>query len=295
MPGTWVKIGDVKIPGDIEGGVEIDELVDAAPVFDGSEEFAIRQAGVTLGATLTDTVASPAQAALGAGHDRFRQFTDCYQGFGAGVAALTADQVDIGATHCQSFLSGTGAQVTQVESSELMPGVFSLETGTTTGGRCAAVLKNFLYLYHQAETIRAASRLRIPTLSTSGEQFEMRTGFVNGFAGAPTDGLFFRAQHGDSNFEAVTMDDTSNVTVLDTGVPIDTAYHSFVVEQIGALVVFYIDDVPVGSSITNLPDDNTFLQAGAGIFKAAGTTSRKLYVDALMRDVPFGRDMLRWH
>jgi hypothetical protein len=145
----------------------------------------------------------------------------------------------------------------------------------------------YIFSYQQTDVFDMQAAAKLVNLSDATNQFEVRIGFCNVFNAAPADGLYFRAQHGDTNWEAVNMDDTSNVTIADTGVAIDTNWHAFSIEHDGTTCRYYIDDVLKATQATNRPDNATNLTPGAGIFKAASTTSRSLRVDAINFDTPY--------
>jgi len=255
----------------------------------GAELVPASQSSAGVAFTTDQLATNPGDFFLGLDRTRWRDFED----FESFSTTITATGVLVAAGNRWGVeLSGTGAQVVQAHASDFLPGIASVETGTLAAGRCA--VKPFSIVswnYQQTEKGWFACRGKIVTLSDATNQFEVRLGLISSFAAAPTDGLFFRATHantvgGTGHWEAVNMDDTSNITAADTGVAIDTNYHEFAIYHDGATAHYYIDGAEVATQSTNRPDNATGLIPGAGIFKGASTTSRQFRVDFIEADIP---------
>lgn len=215
---------------------------------------------------------------------RYRLF-DHFEAAGTQAASLG----QIGGSAGFALLSGTAATVTQDGlTAGGAKGVATCSTGTTTTGYCAAAFLHEPNIFTAASTdIVVGARVRVTTLSTVGEQHEVRAGLCNTFnATAPTNGLYFRLQHGDTNWECVnaraaaeTVTDSGVAAVAGTWVNLKVHYAA------GGNATFYIDGTLVATQSANKPTDATGLYALAGIAKAAGSTARLLGIDLLNLDV----------
>jgi hypothetical protein len=191
---------------------------------------------------------------------------------------------NIGGSAAYAVLSGTGAGTSQNGLTTNARGSCACSTGTTTTGYCAAsFLNSYLVFTAATSDIWFGARVQIPILSTSGEQFAVRVGIFPTFAsGAPTEGLYFRVNHGDTVWHAVSVratvesDTASSVTVT-----AGQWYNLRIRYAPNGNWTFYIDGVSVASGSTNKPTDATAVFANAGIAKAAGTTARFVYIDAM--------------
>jgi hypothetical protein len=195
--------------------------------------------------------------------------------------ATTADATHIPGTLATTALSGTSAQVTNGVATTFTP-CLQVSTGTTTTGRCAAFMQSYPILFVNTSAYRFASRTMITTVSTAGQQHEIRFGLINSWTAAPADGFYFRAQHGDTNWEAVSIRSaaTSGSTVTDTGIAQSTSWVVLDIEYNGTVCIFRIDGTQVASHTTHIPASAVHtLQPGLGIFKAAGTTARNTRSD----------------
>jgi hypothetical protein len=210
----------------------------------------------------------------GADRLRFRGGEDFY-----GFATVTTNDTMLVGTKWETGLSGTGAQVAPIEAVEIfismnVHGAAELGTGTTTTGHTTIRLGAGAFVWNPSHTFRYGGCFRIPTLSDSTDQFEVQFGLV-------------RVETGVTQTVAVQ---SSTATAVDTGVAIDTNYHVFTIEYLGDGVAhYYIDGVSVAIITTNLPANAQLLKLVAGIFKAAGTTSRSIRVDAISWDLPARR------
>lgn len=213
----------------------------------------------------------------------FDDFTELSEG-----SNITTNNVAVTSKYA-SVLGGTAATILQGAASEFLPGILSLATGTTTTGYCGVRLQNALAAFINTQPMRFGSRLRQINLSDATHQYEVRTGMVDVYNNAAvTNGMFFRAQHGDTNWEAVTVSG-GTATVVNTGVPFTTSgYKVFEIYYDGATSVnFYIDGILVATSITNIQALFTTSYFVTAIYKAASTTSRNIYLDAQFVETGF--------
>jgi hypothetical protein len=198
----------------------------------------------------------------------------------AGTQTTTLGQ--IGGSAAYALLSGTGAGTSQVGLNTAANGVLACSTGTTTTGYCAeCFLHNPIVFTATTSDLWAGGRLQVPTLSTSGEQFEVRVGFMDTFTGsAPANGIYLRIQHGDANWEAVSVR-AATETVTDAGVAaVAGSWLNWRIRYApNGNWTFYIAGTSVASGSTNKPTDGTGLFLTGGIAKAAGTTARFAYFD----------------
>lgn len=252
------------------GGGAVSDLADqpaaVTPLDPVNDDVTVLQSGAVSLASL-DSV-RPTAAELHLKEDGNYEAFDDWLNF---QTTNSTDGTGIDGTLGYVYLSGTGAQAAQGASVSFQPGVMQVETGSTSTGRCAVVANAALFVWNSGREVRIAGRMQIPVVSTAGQQHETRFGFLNSWSAAPSDGLYFRAQHGDTNWEAVNVG-SSTSTVADTGVAIDTSWHVFDIYWNGTTCSYRIDGAEVASQSAN-PPAVTALFAGFGIYKAAGTST----------------------
>ena len=143
------------------------------------------------------------------------------------------------------------------------------------------------------------SRVRIPTNSDGVESFQFILGFWDNLSGInQVDGIYFlydsqgvtTGSAASGNWQIVTTSNSTR-TFTTTSVAIDNANLQKLRIDINALatsVTFYINDVAVGTHITNIPSGASRI-ANSGVYlqKSAGTTARTAYVDYLYLKAKF--------
>lgn len=280
--------------------LDIDEFTDvgalsaaARPI--GDEVFAALQSGGLVKMSVGQTRGQLAQQITGPLGDRFIGYDDFDEFF----TAQSVTDLQLGTTRSLLRLSGTGATVQQVAGAEFVPGVGSFGTGTALNGRCGWEQLGVNNLFVATTRYYMATRFRIPTASAAGQQFNTFVGFCNSFANSfgtlPTQGLYIRSQHGDTNFEAVNVA-AGTETVASLGVPLSTTTFLTAVIYWDGTTAFYAlyndSGVLQGNSVTqstNPPTTFTLLTAGGQIQKNnIGTTSRDIRFDWYYVDTPAG-------
>ena len=165
-------------------------------------------------------------------------------------------------------------------------GIAQFNTGTTAIGRCAANMgiwapQNFLF---GGGEYTLETDIYIPDLSTAAEEFSVAFGFGDTITADQVDGAYFyydRALAG-VNWRLKTANNSAR-TDTDSGVVVTAGAWirlKVVVNALGTLVTYSINDVIVGTNTLNIP-------TGAGrnfggvinIVKTVGITSRALWSD----------------
>lgn len=190
--------------------------------------------------------------------------------------------------------SGTGSAVQGFTTSAAPLGFLSaheLKTGTTTTGLAC-------HYTQQAGTYAAIAlssairynfhaRVQIPVVSDGTETFEYYAGFMDDITGSANivDGVYFTYTHSASSGQWVCHTENNNTkTSTASGITMTAAQnYDLKISVFGGSAYFYIDDVLVVTTATNVPDDDTnrITSIGDCIIKSAGTTSRSVYVDVL--------------
>lgn len=188
----------------------------------------------------------------------------------------------------ESVSSGTGSTITTPASGvNEHPGIWSLDTGTSSSGRSAITSYFSCFNFgNSSVTYTFNFFLKIPTLSDGTDGFRVTFGITStATTGAP--GSFVGFSYEDSlnsgNWVVQSGTNTSN-----TSVAADTNWHKYTIEIIyggfSSSANFYIDDVAQTSPSSSI---GTFSGGiSIGIFKSSGTTSRSLQVDLVDMTVP---------
>jgi hypothetical protein len=126
------------------------------------------------------------------------------------------------------------------------------------------------------------SVMAIDTLSTSGEHYSCRNGFIDSGLGESTDGIFFRydSQVNGGRWETVTRA-AGTETPNDSGVaPSAGVYQMFdiVVNAAGTSVEFKIDGATVATHANNIPTGANSFGWGVMALKSVGTTATSAFL-----------------
>ena len=191
--------------------------------------------------------------------------------------------------------SGTGAASTSTSATSTIPlGNYSLSTGTTaTGGSNLYVTKNGVSpFYYGASHLTLTHLVYIPTLSNGTDSFTVYSQFTGspsgvGFTWANSAGIIYSHGLNGGNWTGYTADvSTTNKVNLNVAVAANTSYLLRTeIDKSRTEVRFYINDVYVGRSTSNIPAAGT-AGASCGIKKGVGTSARTVSVaDTYIRAV----------
>ena len=155
-------------------------------------------------------------------------------------------------------VSGTGADVTNLAVSELgVYGVWQLTTGTTTTGKSAIIAGNADSFSLGQGIATFEAYVKIPTLSTVGEEFIVRIGFMDSTTGGSTNGVYMIYDRLTSlNWKLnTTAVSTSTTTASTTAVGTGWVRLKIVVNAAGNSVSFFVNGTQVSGSpiTTNIP------------------------------------------
>lgn len=207
---------------------------------------------------------------------------------GATGPLLGLDVAGAGAASALSWSSAKGPGGGSVGS------FYSLATGTATTGRnyWAAGASSIIEFDSDLESAYWRGMVRVPTLSTAGEEFGAVWGFNDSvIALNNTDGAVFRYDRLVSGANIQVQNRAAGVgAVTDGGIAVDTNWHEYIVRYIASparAVQYWVDGVLIATVTTNVPSSGQGTGLGAGIIKSAGTTSRNL-------DIAFQEVLLTW-
>jgi hypothetical protein len=199
---------------------------------------------------------------LGSNRDRYRFLED----FEVMSAAVTANNTRIAGSLFTIMLAGAGTTATQVQSSENMPGVVDLSTGSTSAGYCNLLATPIKNTFNRGQSYKFGARIRTASAYTGTQSYLARIGLGDTFdtGNNPIDGIFFEISSG--NIQCVTVSNTVR-TAVDSGVVNDQTwtllYWEFFPTGISsAHVNFYINNTLVQNITANIPLSNTQMFAG---------------------------------
>lgn len=248
-----------------------------------SGAYAMGTSGITIApaTTLGDVM-------WGVGRDRTLTSDDFDTFSGATAAPGTGNSLHVNGMRGIIYGNGTGAQLSQadvtVSGGELVTGVLQLETGTTTTGFMLYSAMATAVPFDGTKRWEMFARFKIPTISTGTETFNIKIGFFSGSDGNPTDGVYWEARQGQTNWLAVGRA-ASTETTADTGNAYNTGFKGFQLICPGdGTAYFYSGAVQVANITTNIPTASVL--PAFCIVKSAGTTTRTLRMDMLGVDVP---------
>lgn len=186
----------------------------------------------------------------------------------------------------QSSASGTGAAANAGVAAAGVQGLVSLDTGTTSTGRASYAAGQASALRGTADKImQFHTRVRFPTLSTSGERYIFAAGYISSLTATSPDGFYFRYDESVSaNWYAVVTNNSSGITGVTTGVAVGTNTFQKLrieVDETATSAKFYIDNVLTNTITTNFPGTTRDFGPGVNMRKTNGTTARTAEVDYL--------------
>lgn len=189
----------------------------------------------------------------------------------------------------RQVVSGTGATAvaSTVGVAEGHLGVISLATGTTTTGR--TLITNDCQMYAENGPLVFETMFRLEDLSDGTNQFTFRAGVVSSSTNTDATGVFFKYidNEASGNLQAICRNGAST-TATDLGLTLvaDTWYRArFEINAAWSEVKFYVygdgsSSVNSATITTDIPvTGTTIFPLAGGIYKSAGTTSRRAYLD----------------
>lgn len=185
--------------------------------------------------------------------------------------------------------AGVGIGTFGENTTENVYGEGSLDTGASTnGGAAIAPDGSNRFFFGNGFSHECRLRCAFETLSDGTNTFRLIIGFTNDIAGATdgTQGAFFRYSHGINGGKWQCVTAVAGVeTTIDSGVTaIITVYKVFKIKvnSDSTKVEFYIDDVKVAESTTNIPSGSAAKHTlGIKMHKTLGAASRKAHIDYL--------------
>lgn len=186
----------------------------------------------------------------------------------------------------QSSVNGTGAAANAGVAAAGAQGVLSLDTGTTSTGRASYAAGQSSALRGTADKLmHFHTRVRFPTLSTSGERYYFQVGYISSLTAAAGDGFYFRYDESVSaNWYAVVVNNGTGTAGTDTTIAVAT--NSFQklrieIDEPNVSAKFYIDDTLRATITTNFPGTTRDFGPGINLRKSVGSTARTCDVDYL--------------
>lgn len=200
--------------------------------------------------------------------------------------AGSVTQGDFGAIGFSAFNTGAGHAATA--STSTVPAADGMSTGTTNAGVVYAYYHRNLpitWTGFGSAHLTADCIISIPTLSTGSERFTVefrytKTPASSGVTANNSFGIRYCDNVNSGKFQGFTKDNAGSENPVDLGVTVaaNTLYRLRIeLDKSRTEARFYIDDVFVGRSASNIPQADV---AGSTlqILKSVGTTARTLYM-----------------
>lgn len=221
-------------------------------------------------------------------YDRFKSkieyFEDC---FGASVDGT-------GANFLSQNVSGSGATISNVTVLEDgIFGVWALETGTTSTGRSALFsgrsANGAAFILGQGET-KIKTKIKLPTLSTSGDRYKVIFGFVGDCTSSTvTDGVYFEYSEASNINWRMCAANEGTRTETPSAVVVANAQWirlEIIVNSSANLVSYVLNGSTIGTVVTNIPSDvGDAVSPILAIFKSAGSSNRVIQTDYVATSV----------
>jgi len=182
--------------------------------------------------------------------------------------------------------AATGGTVDTGTASAGNQGVLSLSTSTSATGRASYAAGQSSALRGTADKLmHFHTRVRFPTLSTSGERYFFQTGYISSLTAASGDGFHFRYDESVSaNWYAVVVNNAAGTAGVDTTIAVATNTFQKLrieIDEPNASAKFYIDGTLRATITTNFPGTTRDFGPGINLRKTNGTTARTCEVDYL--------------
>jgi hypothetical protein len=177
---------------------------------------------------------------------------------------------------------GTGVINDGTNMDNTSSGLIIIGTGTSNNatGKSCVYSSTALTILAGGQTLEW--RVRLPTLSAASPRYDFKAGTQDSTAvGDPANGIYF--QYSDNlnsgQWIGITRNGSTSTTVNSTiAVVANTWYRlRYVVNTAGTLVTFYVNDIPIGTSIVNIPTTNE-TRFQASIEKKTTSTSTRIAV-----------------
>lgn len=179
-------------------------------------------------------------------------------------------------------ISGTGSAVGPIDSEQGAYGIHQIATGTTATGR-GSYFRSSQAVRFGVMSYISRWRIRIPTLSDSGERFILRIGFGDQVSVDNTDGAYFVYDEATSANWRICTANNGLRTINTTSIAVNTSWELLEVRVNagGTSVEFFVDGVSAGSPITNNIPTGSGRTCGLlmHVIKSVGTTSRTILMD----------------
>ncbi len=185
-----------------------------------------------------------------------------------------------------TYFNGAGAIVQGSAGTTLRPGLAVLGTGTTNAG-LASLLSNYTFarsaFAFNAGQYTFETDVYLPVLSDAVEEYVMKIGWSDVILAAAVDGVYFAYDRtANVNWLCVTANNSVRTTA-DSGIAVAAGAWirlKIVINYAGTSVRFYINDVLVVTTTTNIPTgDARITSLMMAIQKTVGITDRVFYSD----------------
>ena len=177
------------------------------------------------------------------------------------------------------------------------PGFVTL--GTTTGttnystiaiggqGATGAYSGGGTWLIDSTDSFTMHWWVRFPDLSTAAQRYASYIGFCTGDTSEPASGIYFTYSEGTSANWIIKTGNSGVYTTTTTSTAVaSNTWTKLTITLSSGTAEYFVDGSSVGTISTNLPTGTVPIRAG--IRKTAGSTARKIDVDAMYLDYTFG-------
>jgi len=185
--------------------------------------------------------------------------------------------------------TGTGATVSNATVTDInVHGMWEMQTGTTSAGVAGIKLGNVSsFVLGQGLTIWEG-KLRLPVLSTVGDEYFLRIGLSDSDSGQGTDLVQFEYDRLTSTSWRARCRQNGTSSTTTTSGTVDTLWNrlKFQVNAAGTSVDFFLNGTNIGTISANIPNvTGRELTVACSINKSAGTTNRVCDIDYITMDV----------
>ena len=257
----------------------------APEVLQGTEILPALQGGA-FKQLLLNRVESPMSNIKSFNGDRYRGFTE-FTGTPLGSYSETTDGAFFGHEDWVVSLSGTAARAEQAGPIELMPGIASLNTGTTTSGYCGLTACAFPLLFVPGVSFDVRFMAKMQAVSGAANKHNGYLGIMQNVTGTPAFGMYFFSDENDGYWHYV-VENGVGASTASTGVAINTTdYVVFrvVYNATAQTTTFLINGNEVGLVDDRNMDTFAVLSVKALIQKLTNTTDRFMRLRAAAFDI----------